>query len=317
MSEISAKYERLIQDLRQDFRPQREWGEGRGVLLVIGHFLVGVAAGTWLFGLAFSYAWGLVIAFMLAGAGGIAHLAFLGRPERFWKMAWHVRTSWISRGFVGLTLFLTGAALYLPPLLIAAWPWDELSFLAQAGWLLAAAGMVVLIGYMGFVYTASKGIPFWSSPLHPILYVGYALRGGAAALLVTMALTGAPESAAVGQVLDIWIAITALIAVLFVLEIYGALTGGNVASRRSVHELLAGRLAVAFYGGTLLLGLIVPILLVAIHLMPLGLGVMAVIGLCSTLGDFFMKYTSIRAGVYLPLMPRRLATYSNLCRKNS
>ena len=51
MPEISAKYERLIQDLRADFRPQREWGEGRGLFLVIGHFLVGVAAGAWLFGL--------------------------------------------------------------------------------------------------------------------------------------------------------------------------------------------------------------------------------------------------------------------------
>jgi formate-dependent nitrite reductase membrane component NrfD len=302
MTEISAKYERLIQDLRQDFRPQREWGEGRGVFLVVGHFLVGVAAGAWLFGLAFSYIWGLAIAFVLAGAGGLAHLAFLGRPERFWKMARHVRTSWISRGFVGLTLFLAGAALYLPPLLLPIWPWDAASLLAQAGWLLAAAGMVVLIGYMGFVYTASKGIPFWNSPLHPILYVAYALRGGAAVLLVAMALLG--DSTTARPVLNIWIAITALVAVLFALEIYGAMTSGNAAARRSVHELLAGRLAAAFYGGTLLVGLIVPAALVSTQLMPLGLEVMAAIGLCSTLGDFFMKYTSIRAGVYLPLTPR-------------
>src|SRR5215831_14879496 len=66
MTEISTKYERLIQDLRGDFRPQREWGEGRGVFLVVGHFLVGVAAGAWLFGLAFSYTPGLAIAFLLA-----------------------------------------------------------------------------------------------------------------------------------------------------------------------------------------------------------------------------------------------------------
>ncbi len=125
MTEISAKYERLIQDLRQDFRPQREWGEGRGLFLVVGHFLVGVAAGAWLFGLAFADLRGLVIAFLLAGAGGIAHLAFLGRPERFWRMARHVRTSWISRGFVGLALFLVGAALYLPPRVLAGWPWDQ------------------------------------------------------------------------------------------------------------------------------------------------------------------------------------------------
>ena len=304
MTEISTKYERLIQDLRRDFRPQREWGEGRGVFLVVGHFLVGVAAGAWLFGLAFSYTPGLAIAFLLAGAGGVAHLAFLGRPERFWKMARHVRTSWISRGFLGLALFLAGAALYLPPLLIAAWPWGLSSAPAQAGWLLAAVGMVVLIMYMGFVYTASKGIPFWNSPLHPILYVGYALRGGAAALLAEMAMLGPPDGEIVALLLKIWIAITAIVSALLVLEIYGACTGGNVASRRSAHDIVAGRLADAFYGGSLLIGLLIPALLVSGQMAKLSLGVVAAIGLCSTLGDFFIKYTSIRAGVYLPLAPR-------------
>jgi formate-dependent nitrite reductase membrane component NrfD len=304
MTEISTKYERLIQDLRQDFRPQREWGEGRGVFLVIGHFLVGVAAGAWLFGLAFSYTSGLAVAFLLAGAGGLAHLAFLGRPKRFWNMTRHVSTAWISRGFFGLAIFLSGAALYLPPLLIAAWPWGPGTVLAQVGWLLAVVGMVVLIVYMGFVYTASKGIPFWNSPLHPILYVGHALRGGAAALLAEMAMLGPPDGEIVAQLLKIWIAITTVVSGLFVLEIYGAWTGGNVASRRSAHDLLAGRLAAAFYGGTLLIGLIIPGALVSGQMAPLSLGAVAAIGFCSTLGDFFMKYTSIRAGVYLPLVPR-------------
>lgn len=305
MTEISAKYERLIQDLRQDFRPQREWGEGRGLFLVVGHFLVGVAAGAWLFGLLFAYRPGLIAGFLLAGAGGVAHLAFLGRPERFWKMARHVRTAWISRGFVGLTLFLLGALLYLPPLAIAGCPWGPESTLARLGWLLAAAGMLVLIVYMGFVYSASKGIPFWNSPLHPVLYMAYALRGGAAALLVEMALFGAPGDDTTPTLLKIWIGVTALVIALFALELQGALTGGNPAARRSVRQLLAGQLAAAFYGGTLLIGLIVPAVLVSGRIAPLGLGALAAIGLFSALGDFFMKYTTIRAGIYLPLYPRR------------
>jgi sulfite dehydrogenase (quinone) subunit SoeC len=304
MTDISAKYERLIADLRQDFRPQREWGEGRGVFLVIGHFLVGVAAGAWLFGLLFAYLPGLVAGFLLAGGGGIAHLAFLGRPERFWKMVRHVRTAWIARGFVGLTLFLVGAALYLPPLLIDAWPWPPGSVLSGLGWLMAAAGMVVLIGYMGFVYTASKGIPFWNSPLHPVLYMAYALRGGVAALLIEMAVLGAPSEDIAATLLKLWIAITAVVIVLFGLEIQAALTGGNVAARRSVREMFAGRVAAYFYGGTLLIGLVVPLALVSGRIAPLSFVVLAAIGLFSALGDFFMKYSTIRAGVYLPLNPR-------------
>jgi formate-dependent nitrite reductase membrane component NrfD len=301
MTVISAKYEQLIQDLRQDFRPQREWGERRGVLLVIGHFLVGVAAGAWLFGLWFAYLPGLVAGLVLASAGGIAHLAFLGRPERFWKMSRHVRTSWIARGFVGLSLFLTGALLYLPPRVLTTWLWQSSSLIAQFGWVLAAAGTVVLIVYMGFVYTASKGIPFWNSTLHPVLYMTYALRGGAAALLIETALLGAASEEVAANLLRIWIAVTAVAGVLFALEIHGAVAGGNAAARRSVHDLFAGRVAIYFYGGTLLMGFIVPLVLLSGAFASLSSIVMAAIGLFSALGDFFMKYATIRAGVYLPL----------------
>jgi len=301
MTEISVKYERLIQDLRQDFRPQREWGEGRGVFLVVGHFLVGVAAGAWLLGLVFSYSPGLVAGLVLAAAGGVAHLAFLGRPERFWRMARHVRTAWISRGFIGLSLFLVGALLYLPPILFTGWPWGATSALGQLGWVLAAIGMVVLIVYMGFVYTASKGIPFWNSPLHPVLYMTYAVRGGAAALLFCLAVLGPVGNDTIATLLKIWIAATALVIVLFVFELQGAMTGGNAAARRSAQELMSGRVAAAFYIGTLLIGLIVPAVLASGQIAPLGLGVLAAIGLFSVVGDFFMKYTTIRAGIYLPL----------------
>ncbi|MCC6779184.1 MAG: hypothetical protein IT537_21580, partial [Hyphomicrobiales bacterium] len=41
--------------------------------------------------------------------------------------------------------------------------------------------------------------------------------------------------------------------------------------------------------------------LVSGKLAPLSLAVLAAVGLLSALGDFFMKYTTIRAGIYLPL----------------
>ena len=45
MSDTRArKYAQLIDDLRADLRPQRQWGEGRGIFLVVGHFVVGIAA---------------------------------------------------------------------------------------------------------------------------------------------------------------------------------------------------------------------------------------------------------------------------------
>lgn len=305
MQRTRAKYEQLIADLRSEQRPQREWGEGRGIFLVVGHFVVGVAAGAWLFSLLFDSRAGLAVAFALAAVGGVAHLGFLGRPERFWKMPAHWRTSWISRGFLGLSAFLFGAALYLAALFFPEALWSEDSAPARIGYAMAAAGMVVLMGYMGFVYTASKAIPFWNSPLHPALYVAYALRGGIAALLVIFALQAPQGAERLNVLLALWAGVTAVVLVFFALEIHGALTSGNPAARRSVHELFAGRLALYFYGGTLALGLLVPAWFAWEGFAgALSLGAMAALGLASALGDFFMKYSTIRAGIYLPVWTR-------------
>ena len=89
--------------------------------------------------------------------------------------------------------------------------------------------------------------------------------------------------------------ITSIVIVLFTLELQGAWSGGNVAARHSVHNLLAGRFAVAFYRGTLLIGLFVPAVLASEQVAPLGDGVLAPIGLFSARGDFFIKYNTIRA----------------------
>jgi formate-dependent nitrite reductase membrane component NrfD len=307
MSATRASYERLIEDLRSEYRPQRAWGEGRSLFMVIGHFVVGLAAGAWLFGLLYESRACLALSLVLGALGGVAHLVNLGRPERFWRMAAEPGRSWVARGFWGLSAFLLGALLYLVPLWLPGVLWGGGSWLAQLGWLLAILGMLVLMGYMGFVYSSSKAIPFWNSPLHPALYVGYALRGGVAGLLLVQAF-GARSIASFHELLLWWIVLSALVAALFVLELHGAWTGGNAAAKRSVEELFAGRLALAFYGGILVLGLAVPAALVWYGLYgQASLLAMALLAIASALGDFFMKYSSIRAGFHLPVWTRRTA----------
>lgn len=291
----TKRYNQLIADLRTDNRPQREWGEGRGILMVIGHFLVGIAGGAWLMSSIYDVTAGLVVAYVLGVLGGIVHLMFLGRPERVLNMIRHFRTAWISRGFLGLSLFLTGGGVYLAMLLVPGVFWQPLALIGQV---LAGLGTVTIIGYMGFCYTSSKAIPFWHSPLHPAVYIAYAVRGGIAVILVVSAISGAPT----GQwLLHLWVGVTGLVVLFCVLEIHGAFESGNVAARWSARDMLSGRLSLIFYGGTLVLGLVVPLLLLgtATALSP---AVMALIGLASAGGDFFMKLSTVRAGVYLPLV---------------
>lgn len=298
MSVSNGRYEQLIEDLRAEYRPQREWIERQGLFLIVGHFLSGVAAGTWFFSLVFGFEAGLGLAYLLAAISGVAHLAFLGRPGRFWKM-WHARSSWIARGFVGLTLFMVGGLFYLAPIFLPVVPWARGSLVAQAGYLLSVLGMVLLLLYKGFVYASSKGVPFWTSPILPALYVAYALRGGVATLLILLSLSEGFLDAERLGLLELWIAVSAAVMILFYL---GVMSGADRTARRSVAELLKGRVSLSFYVGTLVIGLIVPIVIGLTGLAtPLSLEVVAVVGFASVIGDFFMKYTIAKAGIYVPL----------------
>jgi len=297
-------YDRLLSDLGSTFRPQREWVDGRGLYLIVGHFLSGVGAGTWLFSLLFDVGPGLAVAIAAVGLGGLAHLLFLGRPSRFWRMV-KVRTSWIGRGFVGMILFVAGAVLYALPRLAPGVPWAADDAVGRLGLAASLAGMAILMVYKGNVYAASKGVPFWNSPLLPVLYIAYSLRAGVATLLVLFPFAGTPEHADLAGVIELWIAVSAAVMVAFYL---GVMRHTNVAARRSVTELTAGRAAGPFYLGTVAAGLVVPIgvgLVGFLH--PLSLAVLALVGALSLVGDFFAKYTIAKAGIYVPVLPAGVA----------
>lgn len=299
MSSGQIRYEQFLADLKADYRPQREWSEGRGVYLIAGHFLVGVAGGGWIYGRILDYSPSLVAAFILAALGGLAHLVNLSRPERFWRMMVRVRTSWVSRGFWGLILFQAGCVLYLPAKIWGV-PSGAGSAIALLGDALAMVGAVVMIGYMGFAYMVSKGIPFWNSSIHPILYIAYAARGGAGILLLLAPFFGEAAAPEAG-LLQSWVAVTVLVIAMWAAEIIAVMSGGEEAARRSVHRLFHGNLVPYVYGGTLFVGLAVPAFLLSGIALPLDTYTLAAVGLTSIAGDLFMKLSSVKAGVHLPL----------------
>ena len=284
-------YNQHLADLGAIFRPQRHWIEGRGLFLIVGHFLSGVGVGTWLFSLWFEFTLGLWIAWAVVGLSGIAHLSFLGRPGRFWMM-FRLKKSWIARGFLGMNLFLPGAFLYL------LYPEGVAGTFFLA---LSLAGSLVLIVYKGNVYAASKGIPFWNSPVVPILYATYAIRGGVAALLVIMPFAGAGLQVHSVEIIELWVAVSAGVMLAFYL---GVMRHTNLAASRSVVELVRGRVAIPFYAGTVGAGLVVPIVIGLLGMAsPLSQGVLVLGGALALVGDFFAKYAIAKAGIFTPLMP--------------
>ncbi len=285
-----AAYHQLIADLGATFRPQRAWVEGRGLFLIAGHFLSSVAAGGWLFALWWENRPAALAAFGAGALSALAHLLFLGRPERFWRM-FRAQSSWIARGFLGTNLFLVGAACALA---------FRASPLGRVGIALSVAGAVLLIVYKGNVYAASRGVPFWNSPALPVLYATYAIRGGLALHLVLAPLTGGAAGPG-AELLELWVAVSAAVMLGFYLTV---MRGAGLAARASVAELTRGRAARAFYLGTVGAGLLVPIALGLSGGAAAGSApVLALVGALSLGGDFFAKYTIAKAGIYVPVMP--------------
>ena len=300
MRSIDAHRQRLT-DLNLTYRPQREWIEGRGLLIVVAHFFSGVGAGARLFSVALDYDSGLVVAITLVGLAGAAHLAFLGQPQRFWRIVMRPHSSWVSRGLWGLAVFLVGAIPYTVP---AA----RDSALGPVALGVSLGGMAVVLVYNGFVYAVSRAIPFWHLPLLPVLYIAYGLRGGAAALLVAAAVAGDVFDTDLLGVIKLWVVVSS--AVLVLLHLALARTAGG-AARRSARELVAGKVSPVFYVGVVLLGLVIPIVLGALAgATEPSRVLLAVVGLSSLAGDFYIKYCIVKAALYRPIVeelptPRR------------
>lgn len=294
--------EQRLQDLNLTYRPQREWVEGRGLLIVIAHFFSGVAGGAWLFSLALDYQAGLVMSILvMAFLAGGAHLAFLGRWQRFWRIILRPHTSWISRGLLGMTVFLVGAVLYVLPGV-------QGTAFGSAMLVVSIIGMALVLTYKGFVYAVSKAIPFWNIQLLPFLYIAYALRGGAALLLVAAAIAGDVFDIDLLEVIKLWVVVSSAVLVLLYLVLA---SNASAAARRSVRELVAGRISPAFYAGTIFFGLIIPIALGAVgEATGLSRGLLAFIGLSSLVGDLYIKYCVVRAGIYVPILSDLPATRS-------
>ncbi|MFQ5904843.1 MAG: NrfD/PsrC family molybdoenzyme membrane anchor subunit [Candidatus Binatia bacterium] len=149
------------------------------------------------------------------------------------------------------------------------------------------------------MWASSKGIPLWNTPLIPALYIAYALRGGSAILMV-MTVLGAryavPEPL---EPIKLWLAVSTAVLVLIYLEV---MRGSGMTALRSVHLMLFGRIALPFYFGAVLLGLVIPIVIGSFaYSVSLPIGLLGLVGFFSLLGDLSIIFCIAKAGLYRPL----------------
>ncbi|WP_419925750.1 4Fe-4S dicluster domain-containing protein [Candidatus Poriferisocius sp.] len=232
-----------------------------------------------------------VVAGVFLAATGALLVGDLKRPERFYYLITRANPrSWLVKGAVVLGAFAA---------LCAAWfvagvggSVGALQVLAAPAALLAAA----TAGYTALLFAQCEGRDLWQSPLVlPTLLAQAATAGGAGYAVLELAVDG-PDPAVVQWVL---LAGASATAVLIAAEVLGR---GTVHVEAAVVAMTRGQYARRFWGGGVVLGLVVPIALASVGLAAdWGSLPAALAGISAVAGMWFYEDSFVRAGQSVPL----------------
>ncbi|MCC6775717.1 MAG: polysulfide reductase NrfD [Hyphomicrobiales bacterium] len=277
----------MIEKFTVEQSAQREWAWLLALYLFLGSLGGGLFLLGWWLGLPPSFA---LAAIGLVVLGALVLLVKLGSPQRAWRAISRPTTSWISRGVWFVAGFVLLGGLSVGPATSAlAWlPWNDATTLGRAlAWSAALLALLTMV-YPGFVVSSARAIPFWSTPLLPLLFFGYAWLAAAGAVLIGSASVPGGTAALVPWTAALIVVNAALCAV-YLLVMRG--TGGSAA--QSVQRLSRGSLGAVFWIGVVLVGWLLPL---AALLLATGAAVPAGVGI--EIGAVLLRWCVLRAGVY-------------------
>ena len=293
---------------------QTEWIERRGLLVWLAEVFSALGTGLYLVSIFVNNWWGALIGFLIVMLIKLPlHFLYLGKPLRFWRTmppfssAW--KTSWIARGVV-FTVFFSGFGfiqlmtsylliytnLQTGPVLSTVYALDIL--------LKVLAGIfVVLTGiYGGFMMSYCKSVPFWNSGILPIVILNAGIADGLALVMGMGIFTNGMDLHAIEYASRIVLGINALLIGTYLLNSsYQSST-----AHLSVTEMLRGRVALLFWIGIVLCGIIIPLVVSFLSIftwngsIPLLIGVI----ICHTAGAFALKYCILKVGIHKPIVPK-------------
>lgn len=269
-----------------ELRVQQEWSWQ----LALDLFLSGLGGGLFLIYQAIDlppvFA---VVSIALVIAGGIVLLSELGHPLRAWRAIFRPRTSWISRGVLLVSIFVVTACIHIAPTITnGSWRiWGGDGMGAKVISVAAALSALGITLYPAFVLSASRSIPFWDTPLLPLLFLSQSLMGACGVWLVVSAFEGASDAQSL-TIAIILLNVAMLAGYLVLIRRSGA------PARESVRLLVQTRLRWLFWIGVVGAGMLLPLIV-------LGLQSSAIAGALILTGGLLFRYCMLKAGVYLPL----------------
>jgi formate-dependent nitrite reductase membrane component NrfD len=289
---VMKSYEWMV-----EYTPQTEWIERRGILIWLAEVSNGIGGGLYLVSLYFNSLLGMFLSWLMVILlkGGF-HFAYLGKPMRFWRMALKPGTSWLARGFIFLTLFIVFGAIQLA---FSYWlPGTALEFAFKV-----IAGLMVFLVVIntGFVMNYINAIPFWNSAMLPLLFLSCGVLDGLGLILAIGLFNGNIDILAAEISTRVLLILNAFFITIY---LWGATYMGPT-GKRSVIEIVKGRIAPILWVGVTLCGIIIPI---GISIASFFFGeasapllIMAVV--CEMGGAFSLKYIILKGALYSPLIP--------------
>lgn len=294
----------VVQEFVQKPRPQREWGG----LIDAAFFLAGTGGGLFVLSRLVGFHLGLLLGLASGALACIALILDLGHPRRFTRVFLRPLLSWLSRGSLFLTAFLVFGVLYIAPSFpwLTWLPWSAEALLGQAVGVIATLAALGLAIYSGMAMSHSPSIPFWNTALLPMLVFIQAFVGGLAAMLVALLIAGTAELDVKPLVATEMLLVGASLVSLGVYLLVAAQS--TVSARESVRLLTTGELAWLFLGAGVIVGLVVPLALLVYFyfaLLPvvlIGSTMLAIAGILILLGMLVVRFSFLKAGVYVPAM---------------
>ena len=276
-----------------EFTPQTIWIDGKGILVWLAEVFGTLGGGLYLISLYFNSLWGMFISWlMIVALKGGFHFVHLGQPSRFWRLALRPGSSWLARGFIFLALFIGFGAIQIAlsyKMPGSAW---EVSFKVMAGII-----AIFVTAYAGFVMNDVKGISLWNSVLLPILFIIFGLLGGLAIIISIGLFGGNIDMRAAIEAIQWLLVINAFFITLYLWSV----TFLGPAGKRSVKELIQGRIAPILWVGVVLCGIVIPLGIFSL-IEPSTLWIIVAIT-CIFIGISSLNYCLLKGALYRPLVP--------------
>lgn len=287
--------------------PQREWSERRGIMVWIAETFTSLGAGLFLVSLFMNSWWGMVAGWLIIMFLKLPiHLAYFGKPLRFYKTippfsnAW--KTSWFARGIL-FTILFSGFAfvqLVFGQSYIAGLVGPAATPLYYIFGVLAGIFAFMTGIYGGFIMNYCKSIPFWNLGSLPIIFLLTGVTDGFALIMgVDLAGSGSFIAAA-----EFWSRIILVIDILLIAFYLINANRSSVIAQYSAREMISGPVAAAFWVGVIALFIFIPLVIAISSIFAGGSStILLIIAIASdTIGAFFLKYCLLKVGVYRPLL---------------